>query len=113
MFKNNSVPKPNTIKTDDEFKDSPPQDVPPGLYVSVTDGEVTLQSDTTKQKTTIGKGQAAFAAPKGAMVKPLTAIPAFQKFDAYPTPKSFKPSAASIGGGTIGTDTKDMNCEIN
>lgn len=109
VFKKNTVPKPNTI----EVEDTGFADAPPGLYVSVTDGEVTLQSDSNNQKTTIGKGQAAFAAPKGAMVKPLARIPAFQKFDAYPTPKSFKPKAARIGGGAIGTDTKDLNCEIN
>lgn len=114
IFKDNTVPKPNKVKAkpeDLDFSAPAEQEVPPGLYVSVTDGEVTLQSDTSGEKQIISKGQAAYTDTKGAQVKALPTIPTFQRLDKYPTPKSFSPKTTSIGG-LFGKDGKEIACEI-
>ena len=86
--------------------------MPPGLYVSVTDGEVTLQSDNSDQQQVIKKGQAAFADVKGTQVKTLPTIPIFQKLDVFPTPNNFKPKAIGVISGKLGKDDEEVNCEI-
>jgi len=112
VFKENKVPQPDKIKMEDvDFSAPAEQDAPPGLYVSVTDGEVTLQSDNSDQQQVIKKGQAAFTDVKGAQVKALPTIPTFQKLDVVPTPKNFKPSAISLGSGNLGKDD-EVSCEI-
>ena len=99
-FKENKVPQPDKIKTDDvDFSAPAEQDAPPGLYVSVTDGEVTLQSDNSTQKQVIKKGQAAFTDINGVQVKALSVIPTFQKLDVFPTPNNFEPKPIIAGGG--------------
>lgn len=112
FFKNNPVPKPDEVEVDDiEFSQAEPQDVPPGLYVSVTEGEVIIKSDQTAQEVSITKGQAAFADALGQQVRQLPAIPAFQKLDIYPTPDKFTANSVNIGSGVSGDD-EGLVCEI-
>ena len=113
VFKENKVPQPDKIETDDvDFSAPAEQDAPPGLYVSVTDGEVTMQSDNSTQKQVVKKGQAAFTDIKGEQVKALTTIPTFQKLDVFPTPENFEPKAISVGSGALGKEDKEVSCEI-
>lgn len=112
FFKNNPVPRPNDVNIKDiEFSQIDAQDIPPGLYVSVTEGEVTLQSDQTKQLISISKGQAAFADVTGQQLKQLPAIPVFQKLDIYPTPDAVKTNSVNLGSGVL-DDEEGLVCEI-
>lgn len=112
FFRDNPVPKPNEVEVDDiDFSQAESQDVPPGLYVSVTEGEVTVKSEHTNESVNISKGEAAFADALGQQVKQLPAIPAFQKFDIYPTPDKFKAGSLNIGRGVLG-DEEGLVCEI-
>lgn len=112
FFKDNPVPKPNEVEVDDiDFSEAESQDIPPGLYVSVTEGEVTIKSERTNELVSISKGQAAFADALGQQVKQLPAIPAFQKFDIYPTPDKFKAGSVNIGSSLLG-DEEGLVCEV-
>ena len=111
FFKNNPVPKPDEIDVEDiEFTQAELQDVPPGLYVSVTEGEVSVQSDKTNQAISITKGQAVFADALGQQVKQLPSIPVFQKLDSYPTPDKVTANSVNIGG-VLG-DEEGLVCEV-
>ncbi len=113
FFKNNPVPKPNTIKVDEDtlFTASATQDVPPGLYVSVKEGKVTVNNDTTNEFVQITKGQAAYAGAQGRVAQ-LPRIPAFQAQDIFPTPDNFSARAVNIGGTAIGDKDASAICEV-
>lgn len=112
FFKNNPVPKPDEVEVDDiEFAQVDTQDIPPGLYVSVTEGEVTVKSDQTNQFISIAKGQAGFADTTGRQLKQLPAIPVFQKLDIYPTPDKLRANAVNLGRGVL-DDEDGLVCEV-
>lgn len=114
FFLNNPVPKPNTIDVDDDslFTAAGKTDVPPGLYVSVTKGKVTVDSGKTGvPPLTATPGQAIYAGIAG-NVQQLNAIPAFQAQDFVPTPDNYNPSAINLGGKDIGSDSSSAVCEV-
>ena len=111
-FKNSTVPKPDEVEVEDmDFSEAEPQDIPPGLYVSVTGGEVEIKSDLTNEVVRILKDQAAFADVTGQQVKLLPSVPAFQKFDIFPRPDKFDVNAVNIGGSLV-ADDEGLVCEI-
>lgn len=112
FFRNNPVPKPNEIKVDDiEFPKIKSQNIPPGLYTSVREGEVTVMSDKTNKLVIITKGQSAFADATGRQVKQLASIPVFQKLDIYPTPDKVTANSVNIGSGAF-DDEEGLVCEV-
>jgi hypothetical protein len=112
FFKTNPVPKPDEVKVEDmEFTEAAAQDAPPGLYVSVIEGEVDIKSDTTNEVIRITQGEAAFADATGQQVKLLPAVPTFQKYDPYPTPDKVDAGAVLINTDGLG-DEEGLVCEV-
>jgi len=58
---------------------------PPGLYVSVYDGHVTLENE--KGSIDLGKGEAGFSDPQQLEITRLPQLPLFQVNDRFPSPK--------------------------
>ncbi len=112
-FKNNPVPKPNEVDVEDiDFSQTDQAvEVPPGLYVSVTEGEVIIKSLLTNMEIVVAKGGAGFADATGRHVKILPAIPAFQKFDTLPRPNNQEINAATSRSGVLG-DEDGLVCEV-
>jgi hypothetical protein len=105
LFKNNTVPKPGSIDVDEKFLFSTieTQKIPPGLYVSVTEGNIILKGKTGL-KINLKAGQAGYADVLGRQVKKLVKTPVFQRFDAYPLPDVPNPDRVSLNVGFIGID---------
>ncbi len=57
-------------------------------------------------------GDAMFADVLGRQGKQLTKVPAFQKFDVYPTPDVPNPAVIDLNANTIGGEKPGMTCEI-
>ncbi len=114
FFIDNPLPKPNTIEVDEStlFEAKKGDAAPEGLYVSVKEGEVIIKSDTTDELVKITKGQAAFASIGGQLLQQLPTVPAFQQYDAYPSPGNLTPKGLEVGGALGDIENKDMVCEI-
>ena len=113
VFINNPIPKPNTIEVEEGelFAAAGSEPVPPGLYVSVTDGKVTLESGL-EPPVEVLPNQAAYAGLAGELTK-LPKVPAFQAQDIFPKPDNFAPKAVSLGGSNdIGSDSQSATCEV-
>lgn len=113
FFKDNAVPKPNDIEVNENelFTQVDAEEAPPGLYVSVTEGEVSVKGVVGGQLT-LKAGEAGFTDVLGREVVPLPTIPAFQKFDSYPVPDAPAPGVMELKAGTIGSDDGGTVCEI-
>ena len=114
-FKVKPVPDLNDEQFDNtDFSSLKSQNIKPGLYVSVTKGEVEVSANTGVQKVLITPGQAAFASVSGQQVKELDAIPPFQSLDQFPTPDNYQSTISSLGEMSIGGDVDDKGqiCEI-
>lgn len=113
FFKNNPVPKPDSFEVDEKllFSKVDTEEAPPGLYVSVTDGNVRLEN-RSGQKLDLKAGQSGYADVLGRQASRLPAVPVFQKFDAYPLPNVPNPAVINLNAATIGGDESGMICEI-
>jgi len=113
FFKNNTVPKPGGFEVDEKllFSKVETEEAPPGLYVSVTDGNVSVENKAG-QTLDLKAGQAAYADVLGRQAKPLANIPVFQQFDAYPMPDVSNPSVIKLNVNTIGGEEPGVVCEI-
>jgi hypothetical protein len=113
FFKNNTVPKPDSFKVDEKllFSKVDAEKAPPGLYVSVTEGNVRVESKSG-QKLNLKAGQAGYADVLGRQSKQLSNVPVFQKFDVYPMPDVSNPAVININTSAIGGDESGMVCEI-
>ena len=117
FLKNNKVPRPDRVKIDDSdlFGTMIQTEVPHGLYISVSRGNVRV-------KTRIGmlveldRGQASYTDALGRLIKKLDSIPAFQRYDRYPTPDSpnpdVSPLSSTISNGAITSRGSGTVCEI-
>ncbi len=113
FFNRNPAPRPDKLEVDEDklFADAG-GDVEPGLYVSVKEGKVTIESDRTGKRLDITKGMAAYAGLAGQVAR-LPAIPAFQARDIFPTPDNFNPKALNLSGSDVGAkDTDTTVCEV-
>jgi len=112
FFKDNTVPKPDSFDVDEKllFSKIETEDAPPGLYVSVTKGLVTVESKSGL-KLPIKAGQAGYADVLGRQAQHLPATPAFQKFDVYPMPDVANPDVLNINAKSLGGGS-GMTCEI-
>lgn len=113
FFNNNTVPKPGDFKVDEKtlFSKIDTEDAPPGLYVSVSKGKVSVENKSG-MKLELKAGQSGYADVLGRQAKPLTKVPAFQRFDAYPAPDVPNPSAINLNTSSFGAKESGMVCEI-
>ncbi len=113
FFKNNKVPKPDSFDVDEKnlFSKIDAEKAPPGLYVSVTDGFVSV---TGKAGVVVNlqAGQAAYTDVLGRQVKQLPKAPMFQQFDVYPTPDVKNPATINFNANSLGGKDSGMVCEI-
>jgi len=114
FFKTNPVPKPDSVDVEEKslFSKTKAEEAPPGLYVSVTEGNVTVENKTGS-KLELGPGQAGYADVLGRKVSRLPKTPAFQQFDAYPMPDVQNPGVVNVKAGAIGSDDDSGRvCEV-
>lgn len=115
VFKNNPVPRPDDKQFEDfDFSPFTSQTIEPGLYVSVTDGVVSINPDNTDEEISLTKGEAGYANNTGEEVTKLPAIPAFQELDQYPTPDNYQSQIPGLNTTTIGGNQNNNGviCEI-
>jgi hypothetical protein len=87
------------------------EDAPPGLYVSVSEGNVSVENKFGKTLE-LKAGQSGYADVLGRQAKQLTKVPVFQRFDAYPTPDVPNPSVINLNTSNLGAKESGMVCEI-
>jgi len=112
FFKDNTVPKPDSFDVDEKllFSKIKTEEAPPGLYVSVAKGNVSVENKSG-MKLDLKGGQAGYADVLGRQAQHLPATPAFQKFDAYPMPDVANPEVININAKSLGGGS-GMTCEI-
>jgi len=111
-----STPAPRPDKVDvmgNLFTNDDQKKTDPGLYVSVYDGHVRMDTNQGA-RIDLGKGEAAFTglkvAQQAAPIR-LKAIPAFQANDAYPRPEAFNESWENLFNDVTNTDeNQDLQC---
>ncbi len=113
FFRNSPAPKPDEVEVEDiDFSQTNPQvEIPPGFYVGVTSGEISIKSLHTNRELVVKKDTAGFADITGQQLKLLPAIPAFLKFDIYPAPDKFEDDAVIFGNSGLG-DEDGLVCEV-
>jgi hypothetical protein len=113
FFNNNTVPKPDSFKVDEEllFSKVDVEKAPPGLYVSVTEGNVSVENKLG-QTLNLKAGEAGYADVLGRQAQRLPQAPVFQRFDVYPMPDVSNPAVININTSAIGGDESGMVCEI-
>ena len=89
VMRDNPAPRPDTVPVDmDTLFDAQAQEgVPAGLYLSVYDGDVSIENEAGKID--IGKGESAWAAPDQSRLIRLAAQPLFLILDEFPSPVGF------------------------
>lgn len=111
------VPRPDKeiIDMDELFGTMELKENPPGLYVSVYDGHVTVENE--KGIVELGRNEAAYVDPQTRTPIRLEEIPDFQLYDRFPRPENFDKFQQGVMefvvdgiGGLEGQ--KDYNCEI-
>ena len=114
FFRENKVPRPDTFKVDESllFSKVGVEDAPPGLYVSVTEGEVNVKTKAGWSDVTIHSGESGYADVLGRQTKLLPKIPEFHKFDVYPLPDVANPASINLDANSLGLTESDMVCEI-
>jgi hypothetical protein len=103
-----NAPRPDRITVpEDLFGANDDQEIKPGLWVTVRDGNVDLPG------VTLGPGQAGKVDPTGRAVQ-LNFIPPFQQFDPTPNPATFDPTKAlgNLFGGQSAEEGKELECSL-
>ncbi|HHJ35123.1 MAG TPA: hypothetical protein ENJ87_05095 [Gammaproteobacteria bacterium] len=113
FFKDNKVPRPDSFDVDETtlFSKIKSEEAPPGLYVSVTHGNVTLKNKTGQQ-VALKAGQSGYTDVLGRQAKHLPGLPAFQKFDIYPLPDVANPASINLNSKLPGVNDSGLVCEI-
>lgn len=108
-----STPRPDGVDVpEDSFGGVEQDQVQPGLYVNVREGDVVMQGNDGTQ-TNLGAGEAGVSALDGKTVR-LSLVPAFQKFDPLPQPQNFTPETETmlnLFGSEEGED-KEFECTL-
>ncbi len=108
-----NAPRPDRITiNDDLFSGSDSQNIEPGLYVNVRDGDVAVEG-TDGKVINLGKGEAGLARLAGKTVR-LNFVPAFQKFDKIPEPSRLSPKMQKMIKlfGAEGSDKQEFECRL-
>lgn len=90
LRKMGGAPRPDKVKVNDNlFGGIEQDDVKPGLYINVRDGDVQIDGGDGKV-VNLGKGESGMSSLDGKVAR-LKFVPAFQKFDLMPDPAEFTP----------------------
>ncbi len=89
VMQDNPAPRPDMVPVDMDtlFKTQSQERIPPGLYLSVYDGDVTIENEAGTIN--LGKGESAYAAPDQTQLIRLAAQPLFLIQDPFPSPVQF------------------------
>ena len=107
------APRPDSVEVkDDLFGGVDQQDMKPGLYVNVRDGDVAIEGNDGAT-VNLGKGEASLSALDGATVR-LSFVPPFQKFDLIPEPNEISPKMQKMMNlfGDEGQDKQEFECRL-
>lgn len=107
------APRPDNVRIKmDLFANADDQDIKPGLYVNVRDGDVTVLG-ADGSRTFLGKGEAALTGMDGATVR-LDFVPLFQKFDRVPEPGRVSERMQKMINffGSINKDKEGFECRL-
>jgi hypothetical protein len=108
-----NAPRPDRVTIrDDLFSGSDNQDIKPGLYVNVREGDVAVEgADGTVIN--LGKGEAGLSGLNGKTVR-LNFVPAFQKFDKIPEPSRLSPKMQKMINlfGVDGSEKQEFECRL-
>ncbi len=113
LEKMGGAPRPDKVKVDDDlFSGVDQQDMEPGLYVNVRDGDVAVRGLDGKT-INLGKGEASLSALSGATVR-LNFVPPFQKFDKVPAPDEVTPKMKKMMNlfGDLGQEKQKFECRL-
>lgn len=113
LQKMGGAPRPDRVKVDDDlFSGSDQQDIKPGLYVNVRDGDVAVRG-LDGNTVNLGKGEASLSALNGQTIR-LNFVPPFQKFDKVPAPDSVTPKMRKMINlfGELGQQKETLECRL-
>jgi hypothetical protein len=117
FMRDNPVPRPDgeIIDMEELFGTNELKENPPGLYVSVYDGHVTVENE--KGIVELGRNEAAYVDPLTKVPVRLEKIPSFQQYDRFPRPEMFDKDRQGVMefvvDGISGLEgQKDCTCEI-
>ncbi|MBT4194082.1 MAG: FecR domain-containing protein [Gammaproteobacteria bacterium] len=113
LRKMGGAPRPDNVEIkEDLFSGADPQDMEPGLYVNVREGDVAVRGLDGKT-INLGKGEASLSSLAGATVR-LNFVPPFQKFDKVPAPNQVTPQMKEMLSpfGDQGLGKKKLECRL-
>ena len=108
-----NAPRPDRLTIrDDLFSGQDSQDIKPGLYVNVRDGDVEV-AGADGQVVNLGRGEAGLAGLNGKAVR-LNFVPLFQKFDKIPEPSNLSPKMQKMIKlfGVEGSEKQEFECRL-
>ena len=107
------APRPDNVEIkDDLFSGADQQNMEPGLYVNVREGDVAVRGLDGKT-VNLGKGEASLSSLAGATVR-LNFVPPFQKFDKIPSPGDVTPAMKKVLNlfGDLGQTKQKLECRL-
>ena len=113
LRKMGGAPRPDKVEIgDDLFGGADPQDIKPGLYVNVRDGDVAVRG-LDGNTINLGKGEASLSVLAGSTVR-LNFVPPFQKFDKVPAPDQVSPKMRKMINlfGDLGQQKQTFECRL-
>jgi len=110
VLQDNPAPRPDSVAT--LFEMATQNVIPPGIYVTVHDGSVSLITDEGHQ-INIGPQNTGFIAPEGIKPVLLDGPVAFQSHDPFPSPDNFDPELAEVGVFSLLADSFEENFVTN
>jgi hypothetical protein len=108
-----NAPRPDRVTIKDGlFSGVDSQDIKPGLYVNVRDGDVEVKG-ANGQVVNLGRGEAGLAGLNGKPVR-LNFVPSFQKFDKIPEPSKLSPKMQKMIKlfGVDGSEKQEFECRL-
>jgi len=113
LRKMGGAPRPDKIEVNEDlFGGLEAEEIKPGLYVNVRDGDVEVRG-ADGSSTVLGKGEASVSALDGSTLR-LNFVPPFQKFDKIPLPSRVTPQMQKMINlfGTRGSEKKEFECQL-
>ncbi|MCK4708907.1 MAG: hypothetical protein KAU21_09840, partial [Gammaproteobacteria bacterium] len=113
LRKMGGAPRPDKIEIkEDLFGAVDQQEIKPGLYVNVRDGDVAVRG-LDGNTINLGKGEASLSVLSGETVR-LNFVPPFQKFDKVPMPDQVSPKMRKMINllGDLGSEKQAFECRL-
>ena len=109
VLQDNPAPRPDSVAT--LFQMATQNVIPPGIYVTVHDGDVDLITD--EGSINIGPQNTGFIASEGIAPVLLDEQVIFQSRDPFPSPDNFDPEMAEVGVFSLLADSFEENFVTN